>query len=495
VPRVSLRLRLFLLVAGLVALLVAAQTLLVRSLAARLDRDVRVVATRVGEQILSGFEFHTEETGGTVPRSSAPGETSTTVLFVGPAAATPGAATPEPGAPAPEAADKPSSGTPRWVVRREWTRPGAEPGSVEHRLDVRVLAGSPGAGGTPRLVLEPGADADQLLLRGPALARAIRIPRTPVASTLDRFGSTLAAGSLAILALGLIAAAVLAHRATRPLVRLEDAARRLGAGERGVAVEVDRRDEIGAALAAFNAMSLRLDELDAENRRLTEAQQLSELGEVARGLAHTLRNPLHALGLAVEELAEAPPAGRASALAESARAQIRRVDGALRSFLALASADAAAPAATDLAALAREVALEVLQDAAGRVRVEVESGTRAPVTLTAVPAEVRAILQALIVNAVEASPEDGRVRVRVAPAPEDRVRIEIEDEGAGVAPELAARLFAPHVTTKPHGSGMGLFLAQRLAAGRYAGSIALEARASAGTRATVVLAARRGSPG
>src|SRR5690606_13819210 len=57
---VTLRLRLFLLLAGLVALLVAGQTLLVRSLAERLDRDVAVVAARVGEEILSGFEFHAD---------------------------------------------------------------------------------------------------------------------------------------------------------------------------------------------------------------------------------------------------------------------------------------------------------------------------------------------------------------------------------------------------------------------------------------------------
>ncbi|KAB2949287.1 MAG: sensor histidine kinase, partial [Thermoanaerobaculia bacterium] len=162
-----------------------------------------------------------------------------------------------------------------------------------------------------------------------------------------------------------------------------------------------------------------------------------------------------------------------------------------RSFLALASADAAEPLALDVAALAREVVLEALQDATGRVRVEIEAP--APVLLEAVPAEVKAVLQALVVNACEASPAGGRVRVAVARGDDGRATIEIEDEGAGIAEEVRARLFAPHVTTKPHGSGMGLFLAQRLASGRYGGEIALRPGAAGGTRAIALLGARLGA--
>ena len=70
-------------------------------------------------------------------------------------------------------------------------------------------------------------------------------------------------------------------------------------------------------------------------------------------------------------------------------------------------------------------------------------------------------------------------------------RVEVEDEGAGVPPETMAQLFAPHVTTKPNGSGMGLYLAQRLASTRYGGDVALAPRAARGTRATLRLAGRQ----
>jgi signal transduction histidine kinase len=340
-------------------------------------------------------------------------------------------------------------------------------------------------------------DQGTLLVRGPQLERRISLPRQPFASTLDRFRSELTVGSLVLLTLGLAAAALVAHRITRPLGQLASAAERVGGGELGLAVPVERKDEIGAALQAFNAMSSHLATLDRENRRLTESEHLSELAEVARGLAHTLRNPLNALGLAVEELAEQGDSPRARDLGERSRRQIRRIDGSLRSFLALASAPAASPEPVELGSLAREVALEALQDAGGRVRVEVEAAE--PLTLVAVAAEVKAIVQALVVNACEASPEGGRVVVRVArDAATGAAKVEIDDEGAGVSPAVADRLYAPHVTTKPNGSGMGLYLAQRLATHRYGGGVTLAPRPSSrlssetpgGTRATLTIGDR-----
>jgi signal transduction histidine kinase len=338
-----------------------------------------------------------------------------------------------------------------------------------------------------KMVLETDAERDVLFVRGPEMKRRIPIPHAEVASTLDRFGSQLLLGNLALLAVGLLAAAVVAHRLTRPLASLSEAAERLGSGELGAAVDAqrgERDDEIGRTIASFNRMSQRLAELDRENRRLASAEQLSELGEVARGLAHSLRNPLNALGLAIEQVG-APPE-----VVEGSRRQIRRMDGALRSFLALASAGSAQAEPVDLAQLAREVALEALQDGGGRVRLEVEAGGAAPLVVAGVPAELKAVLQALVVNAVEASPEGGRVTIRLGPdesADSGGARIQIADEGAGVAEEVRARLFEPHVTTKPHGSGMGLFLAHRLVSGRYCGDLRLEPRggATAGTVATL----------
>ncbi|MCB9378975.1 MAG: HAMP domain-containing histidine kinase [Holophagales bacterium] len=497
----SLRLRLFLLLAALVVLLVGTQAVLVRTLAARLDENVRTVAFRVGEEILSGFQFTTESTDD----GGSGGERRVVFVSTGgvdsaPAPAAPGAGDERDHAVVVEgsAATEPEM---HWVVRREVQR--KQPGEgIETTVEERTFTfeAAPGSGdeGTRaiahKIALEPAGDPGLLVLHGVSeRPRPIPIPKAPIASTLERFRSQLFAGSLAVLAVGLLASAYVAHRATRPLGELADAARRVGEGELGVEVATARADEVGVALTAFNRMSRRLVELDRENRRLADNERLSELGEVARGLAHTLRNPLNALGLSIEQLAAGGDEGeRAAELVESSRRQIRRMDGSLRSFLALASAGAAAPEPLDVGSLAREVALEAIQDAGGRVRVEVAT-PETPVRLAAVAAELRAALQALVVNACEASPDGARVTVTVETAPEGRVRLSVEDEGAGIPESVAARLFEPHVTTKPNGSGIGLFLAQRIATGRYGGSLALERRDRGGTRARLEVGDRIGA--
>jgi signal transduction histidine kinase len=115
--------------------------------------------------------------------------------------------------------------------------------------------------------------------------------------------------------------------------------------------------------------------------------------------------------------------------------------------------------------------------------------------VSGVPAELKAVLQALVVNAVEASPPGGQVTIQVEPGETGGVRVTVDDEGSGLPDAIRARLFEPHVTTKPHGSGMGLFLAHRLVSGRYAGELRLEPRsaeAASGTRAALEIGDRAG---
>lgn len=506
----TLRLRLFLLLAALVVLLVGAQAVLVRHLSARLDQDVRTVAVRVGEEILSGFHVTTTGQGGPAAAPAAGGAQERTRVMV---FATTDADSPPAGpAAGGDGVDAPGESF-QWVVRHELevTPDAAAPGGhqIEERFEKRIVGKDESAAAgaheergeklVRKLVIEAGHEPDVLFLRGPAqLARPIPIPRAEVSTTIDRFRSQLLAAALGVAALGLVAAALAADRIARPLKALSGAARRVGEGELGVEVPVARaaaaHDEIGVAVDSFNRMSRRLAELDAENRRLAESERLSELSEVARGLAHTLRNPLNALGLSVDALAARAAGGggegSADELVESSRRQIRRIDGALRSFLALASAGEAAAEAVDLATLVRETALEALQDGGGRVRIDVQVPEE-PVTIRAVPAEVKAALQALVVNAVEASPAAARVVVTLVARAGGGGTIEVADEGPGLAAEVAARLFEPHVTTKPHGSGMGLFLAQRIAAGRYGGALALApGEGGRGTRARLELGDR-----
>lgn len=326
----------------------------------------------------------------------------------------------------------------------------------------------------------------------------LRIPQEGMREKLERFSRQMLFGTLVFLVVGLVLAGFVAHRVSTPLRELSKAARQVGEGALGTRAPVPASGgEVAQAIAAFNQMSEQLAVLDAKTRKLRAHQHLGEIGEIARGLAHTLRNPLNALGLSVEELAARAsaedtaeePENPAHDLAETARRQIRRIDRSIRSFLALASQGGGAMSPVHMASLVQDVALEALQDAQGKVRLDLD-GMETPRCLNAVEPELRAVVQALLVNAIEASPHGGVVGVRLTEIAGERLLLEIEDEGPGLSEEVRSRLFTPHLTTKANGSGMGLFLAHRIATNRYAGSLELLDRPGGGTRVVLEIGGR-----
>jgi len=537
----SLRLRLFLLLGGLVALLVVAQWWLVRTLTGELSSEVGEVAFSVGRSLITAMDEQrvvvVDETARVEGTETM--ERHVSVLGVGPEGAVRQRvvvnASPEGGE------EEGSAHSFAFEIRTEQgedepsTEPAAEPTAERSPSS---LPPSP-TDGPNTLVLKleaAGGQGRALVLEGagkkPRIV-PIPIPQRGVDARLARFARRLLVGSLGILGLGLLAAAVVAHRVSAPLAGLRDGALRLAAGDLGTRVPETAGGEVGAAARAFNRMSSQLARLEEANRTLRAREHLAELGEVARGLAHSLRNPLNTLGLSVEELARQAAAsgeearGETEELAAGARRQIQRIDGAVRSLLVLGveGGGGAVTESVDLSRLADDVALEALQNFRGRLHIEVEtSGGEIPegemqegemqegatqegvprpgaLSVRGVAAELRALLQALVVNAAEASPEGGTVRVVLTPllppgqpvagAEPRRVRLAVIDSGPGLAPEVRGRLFSPHVTTKPEGSGMGLYLAHRIATSRYGGTLEIGEAAGGGTRALLELGDRQ----
>lgn len=376
------------------------------------------------------------------------------------------------------------------IERRAELTPAPEGDSAAGPPAVVVLDRDSGPERVLDVVVQRGAQEPLELgvLDGSHVVRRIPIPSAGVEAAVERFSRRLLIGLLVLLALTLLVVVVVVHRATAPLARLAAVAQQVGAGELGerVGPVAGAGREVAAAIEAFDQMSVRLAELDAEARQLRQREQLGELGEVARAVAHSLRNPLNALGLSVDRLARGVDAEQAGELAQSARQQIRRLDASIRSILALAADREAEPGPVELGRLCRDVALEAAQDAAGRVEVRVEV-EQAPRLERVVAAELRAIVQALVVNAVEASPDGAEVVVKAGEGPEGETVVSVEDRGAGIDPSVRDRLFSPHVTTKATGSGMGLFIAQRLAVTRYDGRVELHDREGGGTVAEVHL--------
>ncbi len=315
-----------------------------------------------------------------------------------------------------------------------------------------------------------------MIFEGDSDVTEIEIPTSP---TMDIFHTTLRNGLMAsalLLVVGLAASAVVSRRLAKPLQDLARRAEELGSGEVGLRVPVTTSGEVGELEAAFDRMSVRLAQLETEREEWRRREHLAQLGDLSRGLAHTVRNPLHTLGLAVEELAGEGEDSRVT----TARTEIRRIDRWIRSFLALGAGDAASAVRCDVVELVQESLLE-----AGREGVDLRlEAPEEPLPVEVVPAGLRAALGNLLENAVQASDEGGAVEVVIS-SDGGRAHIEIRDHGPGLPDAVRQRLYEPHQTTRPGGAGMGLFLARQLIEEMHDGTLALSDAEGGGTLVTI----------
>ncbi|HEU4563279.1 MAG TPA: ATP-binding protein, partial [Gemmatimonadaceae bacterium] len=222
---------------------------------------------------------------------------------------------------------------------------------------------------------------------------------------------------------------------------------------------------------------------------LARAQRVLAWGEMARQVAHEIKNPLTPIRLGVQHLRRA----RADARADFdeildrnvARilAEIDRLDQIARSFsrYGMAPAERQPPAATDVAAVTRDV---VELERLGRDGVHWRlAGTDTPRAALAREDELREVLLNILENARLAGARE--VAVRVA-GDDGRVLIEVEDDGHGIPAHLLPRIFEPHFSTRTSGSGLGLAISRQMIEG-WGGEITIRSEAGTGTVVRIAL--------
>jgi signal transduction histidine kinase len=250
----------------------------------------------------------------------------------------------------------------------------------------------------------------------------------------------LLAGALALCAV-LALTALVARRISGPVVRLADAAARLGRGELSARIPVETRDEVG-----FLASTL-------DETRAALAARDERLQMMLAGIAHEVRNPLGGLELYAGLLRDAL-AGQPERLAEVAR--IERELGHLRTVVSEFLEYARRPA-PDLAPVAARPLLEEvreLTEAPGGVRVVVDAPEGLRVRADA--GQLRRALLNLARNAAAAMQGRAGEIVLAASADGGRARIEVRDAGPGVPADLRDKIFTPFFTTREKGTGLGL---------------------------------------
>jgi signal transduction histidine kinase len=222
---------------------------------------------------------------------------------------------------------------------------------------------------------------------------------------------------------------------------------------------------------------------------LTRAARVLAWGEMARQVAHEIKNPLTPIRLGIQHLQRAREKGGGrdfdAALAETAErilAEIDRLDAIARAFSRFASpaAEAAALEPVDLHAVVREVVhLYTLGGAEAGSLVDLAGEEGTGIRVRARRDEVKEVL----VNLLENSRNAGARRI-VARISEGGRRLAVEDDGDGIAPDALAHVFDPAFSTTSSGSGLGLAIARRLVES-WGGTIALTSRQGSGTTVTI----------
>ncbi len=320
------------------------------------------------------------------------------------------------------------------------------------------------------------------------------------------------AGAMALSAALLVMAALAIARAlVKPLDDLAVGMLRYQRGD--LAHQIPERggaapDELTLLARQFNRMGA---ELAAQRERLGVTEKLAAWQEVARSLAHELKNPLTAMTMALGRLgrrlrpgdgsASATDGGAEAAVWEESCALLREeIDVLTRmtaSFAAFARLPAPAPRAIELRALVAEVCA-LYGVGAAPVGVDLDRGgpDAAPVELTGDPDQLRRAFGNLIKNALEASPPGGgavRVVVDAMPAV-GRARVTISDDGAGIgAPLEGAALTRSLGSAKAGGSGLGLPISHKIIHD-HGGSLRLSPRPGRGTDAVIELPLRGTAP-
>lgn len=231
---------------------------------------------------------------------------------------------------------------------------------------------------------------------------------------------------------------------------------------------------------------------------LIAAQRATAWGEVARRLAHEIKNPLTPIQLAAErlehKLAAHLPEPDADMLQRSTRTivnQVQAMKHMVDSFRDYARLPPANLMTLDLNALLQEL-LVLYEASATPIRAELADGLT---PVTGDPAQLRQIIHNLIRNAQDATESlaDGRIDVRTRQLGK-QVELVIADTGSGFSPEIMANAFEPYVTTKPKGTGLGLPIVKKIIE-EHGGKITLSNQPTGGAEIRIILqAADNGSP-
>lgn len=294
---------------------------------------------------------------------------------------------------------------------------------------------------------------------------------------------------IALLTLSLLTAIILRlfeRLINRPISLLKEKMLRVQEDDQSLPLMPAKQDEIGSLIRSFNTM---VDNLRTANRkiedlysqRIEKAEHLASFGELAAGLAHEVKNPLAGMKGALEIIVQkAGPADPNKEIFLEVLLQIDKIIAIIQEFLifakpkpphfTLVDPDRFVSNAVHLAQTqldGKDIRIEVTASG-GRVRARLDEDQMEQVVLN------------LLLNAVAAIDEAGRVSVALSLPGENELEIRVADNGHGIKEQNLSNIFTPFFSTKKGGTGLGLSISKRIVE-EHRGTISVESREGQGT--------------
>ncbi|HKE34952.1 MAG TPA: ATP-binding protein [Candidatus Acidoferrum sp.] len=309
---------------------------------------------------------------------------------------------------------------------------------------------------------------------------------------------TAAAVAAAALFVGLLVSFWISARITKPVEELTEGAREVATGRWDTRIEVRGSDEVGQLAVAFNDMTRTLA---SQKERLLQTERVAAWRELARRLAHELRNPLFPMQITIENLQKARRLdakqflevfNESTATLKAELANLNTIVGRFSDFSKM-------PAPRFVRVNVNEVLRNAVRlfepqfTAVGKPTITQEPFLTDPLPeIDADPDLLHRAFQNLVLNAMDAMPAGGTLTLRTSEH-EGYVRIEVADTGKGLTPEECKRLFTPYYTTKQMGTGLGLAIVQSVVSDHH-GNISVTSEEGHGTTFRIDLPQRQAGP-
>ena len=282
---------------------------------------------------------------------------------------------------------------------------------------------------------------------------------------------------------------LVSRRITRPIAQLQQGVNEIGAGNLTYQIAVQSKGEVGELADGFNQMALALKRSLDEHRA---AERIAVWRDVARQLAHEVKNPLFPIRLSVENLQAAKDQPEVferifNECTETIIEEVDRIRGLIDEFhqyARLPVPDRHPVNLNDVVNAVLKLYMELSQ--AQKIKVEKQLSPLPPLSLDREQME-RAVGN-LVKNAIEAMPDAGTLTLRTFSTSSKKGRnisLEVRDTGHGMSKETQQNLFAPDYTTKSYGTGLGMAIVRRIIT-VHGGEIAVESEENVGTTIRII---------